>query len=96
VAFLQAIAMIEVQSWKHTYPTVAQVKAAHVDTCVAWLEHLPPAETDVQHTVQRRLRQRIDEGIKQQSPAAFESIEKIRNLMKKAGLKMPGNFYSPE
>lgn len=87
--------MAEVQSWKHTYPTIAALQEANIVTCIQWFEHLPLPQTDVEHTVYRRLMKRLVDDIKMQDPKVHAGIEKLRDTLKKAGIKVPGNLFDP-
>ncbi len=42
-------------NWQSTYPTLADVHAADIETCCAWLKELSAPQTDVERTIQRRL-----------------------------------------
>ncbi len=85
-----------VETWKTTYPTVAAVKDASIETVSAWLLHLPSAQTDVEHTVRRRLQARVNVHLAERHPEVYDSMQNIRDAMGKAGIKVPGNIYSPE
>ena len=47
--------------WQTTYPSLATVSEASVETLTTWIESLPAPQTDVQRTVLRRLALRRQE-----------------------------------
>lgn len=46
--------------WARIYPDLGTVMRAPVQTLQAWDDHLPPPQTDVERTIRRRLRHRLD------------------------------------
>lgn len=83
-----------IEVWMRTYPTVAAVQQAHIDTIAAWLDHLPPPQTDVEKTVMRRIRRRVDDYIASTNPELSNSMDKVRELCSKLGIKMPNNIFT--
>ena len=53
------IARIEMEPWKTIYPTLADAMRANFSTLLAWDEHLPVPQTDVQRTVRRRIKKQL-------------------------------------
>lgn len=76
------------------YPTVAEVQSADTKTLCSWVEHLPAPQTDVEHTVHRRIRRAIDATIASESPVVFEGIQKLRDALERAGVKIPDNYFT--
>lgn len=78
----------------HEYPTLAVLQSASLETLSDWFENLPPPQTDVQHTIQRRLRKLIDEAVRRQDPKVADSIDKLREACERVGIKIPGNIFT--
>lgn len=84
------------EPWMSTYPTVAAVQAAHINTLCAWHENLPPAQTDVERTVRRRICCAIDAHLAVEAPEVFAAIEQLRAGLAEAGITLQGNIFSPQ
>lgn len=85
---------MKVEPWMTQYPTVATVAEAGFATLLAWREHLPAAQTDVERTVRRRIQARIQvvglRDIRRECPEAADNFEKINALFEKVtGMKAP-------
>lgn len=76
-----------------TYPTVATVMVASLDTLQTWLTSLPAPQTDVERTVMRRLKARSDElfrqQLRQQAPGIADQFNDIIDKMERAGIRSP-------
>lgn len=79
--------------WKTTYPALATVMVASLETLQTWLTSLPAPQTDVERTVMRRLLARRDELLRQQvrerAPDIAAKFNDIIDKMERAGIKSP-------
>jgi hypothetical protein len=70
-----------------TYPTVAALQAANFDTLCAWCDNLPPPQTDVEHTVHRRLfKQRAQvagQTLRRDHPEVADKLSNLHDLLRK-------------
>lgn len=70
--------------WKKTYPTIATVNQANKDTLLAWGEHLPPPQTDVERTVHRRVNRKClaiaEESLRVADPKLADKFDELMNL----------------
>lgn len=82
--------------WQRTYPALATVMQANVETLCTWCDNLPPPETDVQRTVMRRLKARRDElaatEVRNKHPEIADKFNQIADLMEKLGIKSPARM----
>lgn len=84
------------KSWEETYPSVAMVSEASAQTLHTWRERLPAPQTDVEHTVRRRIEARyIDacrEEVRARAPAVAdkwnELMDKVDKLTGKKGMRL--------
>jgi hypothetical protein len=68
--------------WQKEYPTVATVNAAAFTTLQAWDEHLPPAQTDVERAVRRRIKKALfDRAVEEVREKAPDIADKWNGLM---------------
>lgn len=78
-------------SWQKTYPTPATVADASLETLEAWATHLPLPQTDVERTVQRRIKARRDllvaKSIREKTPEIADKFNRMYGLMDKLGIK---------
>lgn len=79
--------------WKTTYPALATVMVASLETLQTWLTSLPAPQTDVERTVMRRLKVRSDElfrqELRQQAPGIADQLNDIIDRMERAGIRPP-------
>jgi len=79
--------------WRRTYPCLAAVMAASLDTLATWREHLPAPQTDVERTVSRRLNRRFDEvaksELRRQAPELAAKYEDVIARLARLGIKVP-------
>lgn len=82
--------------WKTTYPTVADVKEASMDTLLEWDKHLPEPETDVQRTVQKRIERRLMEHTgnecREKAPEIVDKWNELMGMCEKLGISNPGKM----
>ncbi len=73
--------------WKTTYPSLATVMEAGFSTIHAWVENLPPPQNDVERTVARRLRKRLQDllpgELRKQAPDVADKYEALINRINK-------------
>ena len=79
--------------WRTTYPTLAAVQVASLQTALTWDEHLPAPQTDVDRTVRRRLKLRINQltgiEIRRQAPELADQFNTILDRMRDLGIPTP-------
>ena len=80
-------------TWQTTYPSLATVMQASFETLDTWREKLPPPQTDVEHTVLRRLKARHHEllsaKVKETAPEIASRLNDIIDRMERMGIKSP-------
>lgn len=79
--------------WKTTYPTIADVAAASLETLDAWIDNLPSPQTDVDRAVSRRLRARRDEllakEVREKAPHIADKFNEIIDRLSSLGVESP-------
>lgn len=79
--------------WRRTYPTLATVMEASFETVCTWCDHLPPPQTDVERTIQRRLQARrhdlMAQVVRAKAPHIAEKFNDIIDRMERLGIKSP-------
>lgn len=77
--------------WRTTYPPLAAVMAASFETLATWKEHLPRPQTDVEHTVARRLDVRLHvlagERLREVAPDVAEKFNRLVDELDRLGIK---------
>lgn len=77
--------------WKTTYPTLETVMLARFETLQQWDQNLPAPQTDVEHTVRRRLRKQMEtlagQHVRHVDPALADKWNKVMDDVEKS---MPG------
>jgi hypothetical protein len=67
--------------WQTTYPTVETVMIARFETLQQWDENLPAAQTDVEHTVRRRIKRQMQvtagQQVRSSSPELADKWNKV-------------------
>lgn len=85
--------MTTATDWKTEYPTVADMERASDATILAWTNNLPPAQTDVQRTVWRRIDTRafniVSAHTKTAAPDIADKWNALSEMAKKLGIDMP-------
>lgn len=85
-------------NWMTTYPTIATVMLARFATLQQWDENLPPAQTDVERTVRRRITKQMDvtagQELRRSSPELADKWNKVMDDVERVvpGLK---NIWRP-
>ena len=73
--------------WKTTYPSLATVMVASFGTIHTWVENLPPPQNDVERTVARRMRKRLQDlfpgELRQQAPEVADKYEALLDRINK-------------
>lgn len=89
--------MKTIEPWKTLYPTVGAVMESSFATLCAWHENLPPPQTDVEHTVRRRITSQMEsmglEEIRKVEPVIAEKFEKIGDEFEKIFGYRPGPMF---
>lgn len=79
--------------WQTTYPNLATVMEAGVETLCTYCDNLPPPQTDVQRTVLRRMKARRDDlmatMLRAQAPDIADKLNDIIDRMERLGIKSP-------
>jgi hypothetical protein len=74
-------------NWQTTYPALATIMVANLDTLQTWAEKLPPPQTDVERTVHRRLIARRDELgrrlLREQNPDIADKLNSLADTVEK-------------
>lgn len=79
--------------WTREWPTVADVNAAHPDTCAAWLTNLPPPQTDVQVTIKRRLMAKVEAHLREKHPDISTKMDELYDMFERVtGTKAPSDW----
>jgi hypothetical protein len=67
--------------WRTEYPSIAAVNEAAVETLMTWEDNLALPQTDVERTVRRRLRLRldtlIDKELREKAPDVASAFDRI-------------------
>lgn len=79
-------------TWQTTYPSLATVMDAGLQTINTWREQLPEPTTDVQRTIQRRLQQRQMDlmrlQLKTDHPEISQKFEDLQSRLTSLGIKL--------
>jgi hypothetical protein len=79
--------------WAQTYPPLAAVMQASVETLGTWCENLPAPQTDVERTVLRRLKARREEllraQVREKAPHIAYKLNDIIDRMERMGIRSP-------
>lgn len=79
--------------WQTTYPALATVMEASLQTLCTWCDNLPPPQTDVERTVMRRLKARRDElvatEVREKAPHIADKFNDIIDMMERLGIPSP-------
>lgn len=83
--------------WAREYPSLATAMSASFETVSAWCELLPKPQTDVERTIYKRLHVRREalarSEIKDNHPDIASAMNRIIDLMERAGIKSPVDRY---
>jgi hypothetical protein len=73
-------------NWQTTYPDLATMMQAGFETLLTWRENLPAPQTDVERTIHRRLRVRLDEvahvELRRQAPDIANKLDSLREKIR--------------
>lgn len=82
-------------NWQTTYPALATIMVANLDTLQTWADNLPAPQTDVERTVHRRLIARRDELgaqiLRRDHPKIADTLDQLWTQVE----KMTGNRSFP-
>lgn len=84
-------------TWQTTYPTIETLQLANLTTIETWCKHLPPPQTDVERTVHRRLKARLDqlagEELRRERPDIADSLNALSDTIEKVTGTRPFQKY---
>jgi hypothetical protein len=83
-------------NWQKTYPTIATIQEASFETLCTWCEQLPAPQTDVERTVQRRLRKQREELAAVQLRRDHPDIADKMNALQDALERLAGGRTFPK
>lgn len=79
--------------WQQTYPTLATLNEANLQTLCAWVDNLPPPQTDVERTIHRRLLLRQNElmrkEVREVAPDIADKLDDLYRRMENLGITPP-------
>jgi hypothetical protein len=73
--------------WQRQYPTLEMVNSASFQTLQTWDSNLPPAQTDVERTIRRRIKkaqfERAAEEVREKAPEIADQWNDIMSKLER-------------